>query len=327
MLRGAALLGIAGLVILGPPSPAADGAAKVARGGFLAYNPQAPSPHLIQIFRGRLRDLGYVEGPNLVIEYRSAGGDEARLPAVAAELVRSGVDVIVTAGQPGIRAALGATRTIPIVMAISGDALRTGLVPSLARPGGNLTGLSVLAPELSGKGLQILKETLPRLSRAGVLWNPENADSRANWEGTQAAARPLGLALQSLEVRAPGEFAAAFAAMSRERAGAMVVLADPLTVGHRVQIVELAARHRLPGIYFWKEFVEAGGLMSYGASFPEMWRRAAEYVDKILKGAKPADLSVEQPTRFELVINLKAAKALGLTFPQSILIRADQVIQ
>jgi putative ABC transport system substrate-binding protein len=328
ILRAAVLTG---LVILEgdtlSPTAEAQRAAKVARVGYLTASPQAPNAPLFEAFRQGLRDLGYVEGQNLAIEFRSAEGDHARLPALAAELVRERVEVIVTAGQPGIRAALGATREIPIVMAISGDALQTGLVPSLARPGGNLTGLSVLAPELSGKRLQLLKETLPRLSRVAVLWNPANQDSFVNWQATQGAAQVLGLALQSLEVRAPGESAPAFAAMSRERAGAVVVLADPLTVGNRVQIVEMAARHRLPGIYFWKEFVEAGGLMSYGPSFTEMFRRAAIYVDKILKGARPADLPVEQPMRFELVLNLKTARALGITFPPTIMIRADRMIE
>ena len=250
-IGGTAILG--GALALGYFTAPYAGAAqppKVVRVGYLGVSPQAASAHLIEAFRQGLRDLGYVEGQNLALEYRSAEGDEARLPTLATELVRNGVDIIVTAGQPAIRAARAATSTIPIVMAISGDALRTGLVPSLARPGGNITGLSILAPELSAKRLQLLNETIPRLSHVAVLWNPENPDSRVNWEGTQVAALRLGLVLQSLEVRAAGEFPAAFAAMSRQRARGVAVLADPLTVGHRVQIVELAARHRLPGVYF-----------------------------------------------------------------------------
>jgi putative ABC transport system substrate-binding protein len=274
-----------------------------------------------------LRDLGYVEGQSIVIEYRYAEGRPDRLPVLSAELVRLKGDVLVTAGRPAIRAAKEATTSIPIVMAISGDAVATGLVASLARPGANLTGLSILAPELTGKRLQLLKETVPKVSRVAVLWNPTNPDSQLNWKAAQAAGQALRVTLQSLEARDANDFEAAFATMKREHADGLFVLGDPLTVGNQVRIADLALKYRLPGICFWRQFVDAGGLMSYGPSFGDMFRRAAVYVDKILKGAKPADLPGEQPTRFELVINLKTAKALALTAPQSVLVRADQVIQ
>jgi putative ABC transport system substrate-binding protein len=300
---------------------------RVPKIGFLVPSPLSTDAIFVESFRDGLRELGYREGQSIDIELRTAEGKPERLPALTAELARLKVDIIVTSGQPAIRAAMEATSTIPIVMAISGDAVGTGLVASLARPGGNLTGLSILAPELTGKRLQLLKETVPRISRVAVLWNPTNPDSQLNWKAAQTAGQVLGLALQSLEVRDPSGFEAAFATMKREHADGLYVLGDPLTVGNRVRIVELAVKQRMPGIYFWRQFVDAGGLMSYGPSFGDMFRRAATYVDKILKGAKPADLPVEQPTRFELVINLKTAKALRLTIPQSILVRADQVIQ
>ncbi len=293
--------------------------------GLLA--PSAASPHLWDAFRAALRERGYTEGRNLTIHFRSAEGQQDRLPPLAAELVSLKVDVIVTAGQPAIRASMQATRTIPIIMAVSGDAVATGLVASLARPGGNLTGLSILAPELSGKRLQILKEIVPTLSRVAMLWNPANQDSQINARATQSAANQLGLTVLSVEARESLQLEPAFARMSDAQAGGLFVLADPFTIGQRKEIADLAARHRLPGVYFWKEFVEAGGLVSYGPSFVEMFRHTAIFVDRILKGAKPAELPVEQPTNFELAINLKAAKALGLTIPQSLLARADHVIE
>jgi putative ABC transport system substrate-binding protein len=293
--------------------------------GLLA--PSGTSPHLWDAFRDGLGERGYTEGRNLTIHFRSAEGQPERLPSLAAELVSLKVDVIVTAGQPAIRAAMQATRTIPIVMAVSGDAVATGLVANLARPGGNLTGMSILAPDLSGKRLQILKEIVPPLSRVAMLWNPANQDSQINARATQSAAKELGLTIQSVEARESSQLEAAFTAMTDARAGGLFVLADPFTIGQRKRIVDLAARHKLPDVYFWKEFVEAGGLVSYGPSFVEMFRRAAVYVDRILKGANPAGLPVEQPIKFELAINLKTAKALGLTIPQSILVRADHIMQ
>jgi putative ABC transport system substrate-binding protein len=293
--------------------------------GLLA--PSATSPHLWDAFRAGLRERGYIEGRNLTVHFRSAEGQPDRLPALAAELVALRVDVIVTAGQPAIRASVQATRAIPIVMAVSGDAVATGLVASLARPGGNLSGLSILAPELSGKRLQILKEIVPGLSRVALLWNPANQDSQINAKATQSAANELGLTVQSVEVRESRDLEPAFVRISDARADGLFVLADPFTIGHRTEIADLTKRHRLPSIYFWKEFVEAGGLVSYGPSFVEMFRHAAIYVDRILRGAKPRDLPVEQPTKFELVVNLKTAKVLSVTIPPLLLAQADKIIR
>jgi len=284
------------------------------------------SPHL-EAFRQGLRELGYTEGQHLVIETRHAAMRPALLPDLAANLVLSKVDVIVAAGDPAIYAARHATSTIPIVMVAGADPVGSGLVASLARPGGNLTGSSALSPELSGKRLQLLTEALPGVSRVAVLWNPADPAKALDVRETQAAGQALGVQLQLLEVRGPEEFESAFAAMTRDRAEALITLGDPLTVSHRMRIVDLAAKSRLPTMYDVREFVEAGGLMAYGPSLPDLFRRAAAYVDKILKGAKPGTLPVEQPMKFELIINLKTAKALGLTIPQSVLFLADQVIQ
>ncbi len=255
------------------------------------------------------------------------GGEYDRLPGLAAELVRLKVDVLLTVGDPSIRAAKEATRTIPIVMAAVKDPIVTGLVASLARPGGNITGLSIMAPELVGKQLELLKEVLPKVSRVALLWNPANASNAPQLREAEVAARALGVRLQSLEVRAPGEIAGAFAAMTRERAGAVIILVDAMLNEHRTQTVALATKSRLPAMHGIREHAETGGLMAYGASVSDMYRRAATFVDKILKGSNPADLPVEQATRFDLVINLKSAKALGLTIPQSVLLRADELIQ
>jgi putative ABC transport system substrate-binding protein len=299
---------------------------KIPRIGLLRSG--SPADPYVEAFRQGLRALGYVEGQNLIIEYRYAEGKLDRLSELAAELVRLKVDIIITSGEASIRAAKRTTRTIPIVMANSGDPVESGLVASLAQPGGNITGLSALSPELSGKALELLKETFPKLSRVAVLWNPANAAKVLDFRESQVAAKALGVQLQSLEVRSPDDFDRAFGAAMRERAEALSVRADAVvTVVHRKRIVDLTAKNRLPAIYELTEFVDAGGLMSYGPSVSDNFRRAATYVDKILKGAKPADLPVEQPTKFELVVNLKTAKALGLTMPQSILLRADQVLQ
>ncbi len=273
-----------------------------------------------------LREVGYVEGQNITIEHRSSKGRYEPLPALAADLVRLKVDVIVAAPSAQ-RAAKEATRTIPMVMA-GGDPVGSGFVASLAQPGGNITGVSsVAAPETVGKRLELLKEVIPRLSRVAVLGNPGNQAHAPALGEAKAAARSLGVQLQPLEAREPGDFEREFAAMTRERAGALLVLADGMFFAHRTRIAELAAKSRLPAMYGNREHVDAGGLMAYGASLRDAFRRAATYVDKILKGAKPGDLPVEQPTKFELVINLKTAKALGLKIPQSVLIRADEVIK
>jgi len=285
-----------------------------------------PSPHL-EAFRQGLRELGYTEGQNIVIETRHAAMRPALLPDLAANLVLSKVDVIVAAGDPAIYAARHATSTIPIVMVAGADPVGSGLVASLARPGGNLTGSSALSPELSGKRLQLLTEALPGVSRVAVLWNPADPAKALDVRETQAAGQALGVQLQLLEVRGPEEFESAFAAMTRDRAEALITLGDPLTVSHRMRIVDLAAKSRLPTMYDVREFVEAGGLMAYGPSLADLFRRAAAYVDKILKGGKPGTLPVEQPMKFELIIDLKTARALGLTLPQSVLFLADQVIQ
>jgi len=310
-----------------PFAAAAQQPAKTPRIGML--RPGSPSDRVEQIeaFRRGLRDLGYVEGQNIAIEFRFAEGREARLPDLAAELVRLKVDVIVANGTVAIRTAKQATATIPIVMATVGDPVRTGLVASLARPGGNITGSTLLGPELGAKRLQLLKEAVPKLSRVALFWNPGNPSNQLQFKDIQLGAKALGVALQSVEIRSPDGFEGAFTAISRERPNALIMTADPLHQLHAGRIIEFAARSRLPAMYQVRENVEAGGLMSYGVNVPDLYRRAATFVDKILKGAKPADLPVEQPTRFELVINLKTAKALGLMIPQSVLLRADEVIQ
>jgi putative ABC transport system substrate-binding protein len=303
--------------------------AKVRRIGFLSPSSLSDprTQRFFEAFRQGLRELGHVEGQNIAIESRWAETKYERLPGLAAELVRLKVDVIVTYAPPAIQAAKEATGTIPIVMGGIIDPIATGFVASLARPGGNITGLSLMAPELVGKQLEMLKEVVPKVSRVAILGNPANAGTAPQLREAEGAARALGVRLQPLEARDPKEIDSAFAAMTRERAGALIVLVDSMLGAHRRRIADLAAKRRLPAASGLAEFAEAGGLMAYGASGPDRFRRAATYVDKILKGAKPADLPVEQPTRFELVVNLKTAKALGLTFPQSILIRADQVIQ
>jgi putative tryptophan/tyrosine transport system substrate-binding protein len=305
---------------------AAQQPGKVYRIGVLSAGPPA-LPKTDAVFFQALRELGWIEGKNVIFEPRYAEDRLDRLPELAAELVRLNVDVIVTIGTLAPLAAKRATATIPIVMSSAGDPLGSGLVASLARPGGNVTGLSMMVPELGGKRLQMLKELLPGVSRVAILWNAANPYPAHVFRETGGAARTLGIQLQSLEVRSPGDFPSAFDAAVRQRAEALVTVEDPLTAGQRTQIVDFAAKTRLPAMYGLREFVEVGGLMSYGVHLADLRRRAAGYVDKILKGAKPADLPVEQPTKFELVINLKTAKALGLTIPPSLLQRADEVIQ
>jgi putative tryptophan/tyrosine transport system substrate-binding protein len=321
---------MAGGFLAAPLAAEAQQAAKVPRIGLLTLN-LAASPHLREALLQGLRDLGYVEGRNLVIEYRDAEGKLERFPALAAELAALKVDVIVTAGgTPAALAAKQATRTLPIVFAGVGDAVASGLVTSLARPGGNVTGLSVLAPELVGKWLELLTQAVPGVSRVAVLWQPGFLPEHTEkdiLEAADVAARALGVRVQFVEARGPEDFDRAFSDMTRARAGALTVLGSTMLFGERRRLVALAAKNRLPAVYSAREFVDAGGLMAYGANVADVFRRAATYVDKILKGAKPGDLPVEQPTKFELVINLKTAKALGLTIPQSLLGRADQVIQ
>ena len=307
----------------------AQQAAKVPRIGLLAGT-LAVGSRTVEAFRQGLRDLGYVEGRNLVIEYRDAEGKLERLPALAAELVALKVDVIVASNTPAALAAKQATRTLPIVFASAADPVTSGLVTSLARPGGNVTGLSTLAPELVGKRLEQLKQAVPGVSRVAVLWQPGALDERTEKDmlkAAEVAARALGVRLQFVEARGPADFDRAFSDMTRARAGALTVLPSAMFVNERRRLVDLAAKNRLPAVYPQREYVDAGGLMAYGANLADLFRRAATYVDKILKGAKPGDLPVEQPTKFELVINLKTANALGITIPQSVLLRADRVIE
>jgi ABC-type uncharacterized transport system substrate-binding protein len=321
------LAGTGAVLLTAPLAAEAQQTAKVPRIGYLALN---PTPHLTEAFRRGLRDLGYVEGRNLVIEYRDAEGKSERLPALAAELVALKVDVILASGTPAALATKQATKTLPIVFTAIADPVTSRLVTSLAQPGGNVTGLSVLAPELVGKSLDQLKQAVPGVSRVAALWQPGGVGERTERDmlkEAEVAARALEVRLQVVEARGPADFDRAFSKMTRARAGALTVLTSSMLFGERRRLVGLAAKNRLPAVYPWREGVDAGGLMSYGANNADLSRRAATYVDKILKGAKPGDLPVEQPTKFELVINLKTAKALGLTIPPALLQRADEVIQ
>jgi len=300
---------------------------KIPRIGYQAAASPSVVAARIEAFRQGLRKLGYVEGKNIVIEYRYAEGKLDRLPALAAELVRLNVDVIVTAGPSDTKAAKDATSTIPIVMAFDPDPVRNGFVASLARPGGNITGLSTLAPELSGKQLELLKETVPKLSRVAVLGSSAEPGNAQSLKEVELAAGTFGVKLQYLDVLSPKDIETAFQAAGKGRADAVLLLASPFAAPNRKQIADLAIKSRLPTIYFRSDFVEAGGLMSYGASQNDLDRRAATYVDKILKGRKPADLPVEQPIKFEFIINLQSAKQIGLTIPPNVLARADRVIR
>jgi len=314
-----------GALLAAPGAPAeAQQAGKVARIGVLA--PSSTMVARFSAFREALRDLGYVEGKHVVFEYRYAEGRLDRLPALAAELVRSKVDLIVTASAHGVLAAKKASKTIPIVFGAAGDPLVSGLVESLARPGGNATGLSALAPELSAKRLELLKATIPGIVRVAFIWTP-GPGADVNLRETQAAAQALGIQLQSLEVRNAKDLGGALEAARRERAQALVTAPDPVVNAEQVRIVDFVTKNRLPAIYAAPEFANAGGLMSYAPNYGDMFRRAATYADKILKGARPADLPVEQPTKFEFTVNLKAAKQIGLTIPPAVLGRADKVIE
>jgi putative ABC transport system substrate-binding protein len=283
-----------------------------------------------EAFRQGLHDLGYVEGRNLLIEYRDADGKLERLPALAAELVALKVDVIVAPNTVAALAAKQVTATVPIVFAVAADPVASGLSASLARPGGNVTGLSILAPELVGKCLEQLKQAVPGVTRVAALWQPGAYGERTDKDilkEANVAGRGLGVRLQFVEARSPTDFNRAFSEMTRARAGALSVLASTMFISERKLLVDLAAKYRLPAVYPWREFVDAGGLMAYGPNLSDLYRRGASYVNKILKGAKPADLPVEQPTKFELVVNLKTAKTLGLTIPPALLQRADQVVE
>ena len=320
---------IAGGLLAVPLAAEAQPATKTSRIGYLSptFASEPDNRRRLGALREGLRDLGYVEGQNITIESRWAEGEYGRLPDLAAELVNLKVDVIVTYAPPAIQAAKQATGTIPIVMAGIIDPVATGFVASLARPGGNITGLSLMAPELVGKQLEILKQAIRKVTRVAVLGNPANAGTSPQLRHAQEAARALKVRLQLLEARGPHDLESAFAKMTKEGAGAVVVLVDAMLIDQRTRVADLAAKHRLPSIYGLIEFVEAGGLIFYGANDASRFRRAAMFVDKILKGAKPADLPIEQPTKFELVINRKTAKALGFAIPPSLLQRADQVIE
>ena len=301
--------------------------AKVPRIGFLAATSASASASWVEALRAGLRDLGYVEGKNIAIEYRWADGKYERLPGLAAELVQLNVDVIVAATTPAVQAVQKTTTTIPIVFAAVGDPVGSGLVASLSRPRGNITGLSTLTVDVSSKYLELLRVAVPKLSRVAVLVNPDHPLHPVFLKQVQAAAKAVGVKVSLVEAQTGSQIEAPFGAMTRERAGALIVLPDPFFLTQAPRIAEFAAKNRLPTMFWTRELVEAGGLMSYGQNLAEHFRRAAYYVDKILKGAKPADLPVEQSTKFELVINRKTAKAIGLTIPQELLLRADRVIE
>jgi putative tryptophan/tyrosine transport system substrate-binding protein len=326
MDRRAFVSGITLGLLAAPLAAEAQQATKIHRIGFLSPSSSA-DPSILDAFREGLREVGYVEGQNITIASRWAEGKYDRLPGLAAQLVGLKVDIIVATAVPAIRAAKEATRTIPIIMAVVVDPMATGLVASLARPGGNITGLSSMAPQMTGKQLEMLKEVVPKASLVAVLWNPANAGNAPQIQQAQDAARALGVRLQPLGARGSSEIDSAFATMTSTQSGAVIVLVDAMLLDHRTQIADLAAQRRLPAVYGLRDHAAAGGLMAYGPNRLDIVRRAATFVDKILKGAKPGDLPVEQPTKFELIINLKTAKALGLTIPPSLLQRADQVIE
>ena len=325
--KWAGLFAIALTFAFGGVVAQAQPSSKVPRIGYLTIASAASQAVRTEAFRNGLRELGYVEGNNIVIESRSADEKLDRLAALAAELVRLKVNVIVTVGPVSTRAAKQATTTIPIVMAQDTDPVANGYVASLARPGRNITGLSTLAPEISGKQLELLKEIVPKLSRVAVLGTSTRPGNAQSLKETELAARAVGVKVQYLEVRDAKDIETTFQAARKGRADAILVLGGAVLNSHRSQVIELAAKSQLPAIYAVMEFVEDGGLMTYGVSLTDLYRRAATYVDKILKGVKPADLPVEQPTKFEFIVNLKAAKQIGLTIPPNVLARADKVIR
>ena len=317
--------GVAGGLVATPFAARAQQLGKIYRIGLLETIPAAQNAANLDALRKGLRDLGYVEGRNLIIEYRSAEGRAERFPDLASELVRLKVDLIVTRGTPAAIAAKNATRTIPLLMATMGDP--RAIVTSFAHPGGNITGVTTFSTELTAKRIELLKEMVPNLSRVALLHNMGNPAAPPEWEEVKIAARLLGLRSELLDVRSQGDLDRAFELAARQQVDALVIGADGLTQMHQQIIVDLLARSRLPAAYPAREFVEAGGLMAYAVNYPDLYFRFASFVDKIFKGAKPGELPVEQPTKFELVINLKAARALGLTIPQSVLVRADELIQ
>jgi putative ABC transport system substrate-binding protein len=317
--------GVARGLLAAPLAARAQQAGKVYRIGILEAITASQNAANLDALRKGLRDLGYVEGRNLILEYRSADGRAERFPDLASELARLKVDLIVTRGTPAARAAKNATETIPLVMATMGDP--RPIVASFAQPGGNITGVTTFSTELTAKRIELLKELVPNLSRVGLLHNMGNPAVPPEWEETKSAARSLGLQAELLDVRSQDDLGRAFEMAVRRHVDALVIGADGLTQMHQQTIVDLVARNRLPTAYPAREFVEAGGLVAYAVNYPDLYFRLASYVDKIFKGAKPGELPVEQPTKFELVINLKTAKALGLTIPQSLLLRADEVIQ
>ena len=321
--RRAFIGGLAGGIVVAPLAAEAQQAGKVWRIGLISVTRGTGE----EAFFERLRELGYVAGQNLVTERRYSEGRAERFPEFAAELVRLKVDIIIVSTTPAALAIKSATKTIPIVFPTAIDPVGAGVVASLARPGGNITGLTTQAPDLVAKRLQLLKEAIPRLSRIAVLWNAANPANARPWREAQDAARALGVTLQSRAVRGPTDFERVFAAMARERPDGLLLIVDGLTAQHGKQIADFVTQKRIPSMLELPELTAAGGLMSYGPSTVDLWARAAVLVDKILKGAKPADLPVEQPSKFKLVINLKTAKALGLTIPPSLLQRADQVIE
>ena len=325
--KWAGFLALLGLLVWWMGMAEAQQTKKVPRIGFLTLGSPSPASRNLEAFRQGLRDLGYIEGQNITVDYRWGDGREERLPDMMAEAVRLKPDVIVTSGTPGVLAAKNATRTIPIVMTHSSDAVRDGLVASLARPGGNVTGLSIFVPELTGKRLELLKETVSKLSRVATIWNTANPGNTPLLKDMEVAARELGLKLQSVGVRNSDDLEGAFATIARSKAGALNVLSDSFMAINRTLITGLALKSRLPSIFPSDAYIQAGGLMSYGPNLPATFHRAAVFVDKILKGAKPADLPVEQPTKFEFFINLKTAKQIGLTIPPNVLARADKVIK
>jgi len=325
--RLTAVMMLALALLAAPLAAEAQHAGKVYRVGFLS--PFAPSDAAPwhEAFRQGLRALGWVEGQNISIEYRYAEGRNDRLPDLATELVRLGVDIIVVSIQTDALAAKRATRTIPIVVASAGDPVAGGLVENLRRPGGNITGLTQMAPELAGKRLELLKEVVPKLTRVAVLWNPKGTTSPLAWKESQFPARALGLKLHSLEARSPNDLDKALKDATTAGAGTLAIMPDPLFAGNLKRIADLSIKMRLPSIFHLREFADHGGLMAYGPDRSDMFRRAATYVDKILKGARPEELPIEQPTKFELVVNLRTAKALRLTIPPSLLQRADHVVE
>lgn len=317
---------VAALLVAAFPVVAQQGA-KTPRVGILFYGFPPASEPAPRAFVDGLRGLGWVEGQNVLLEWRYAEGRTDRYPALAADLITLKVDALVAMSTPAALAAKQATTTIPTIAVAVSDPVGSGLVASLAKPGGNITGLSLLAPELSAKRLDLFKQAMPKLTRAAVLWNTANAGMVLRFRETEAASRALGVAIDSVGVRGPGDFEDAFATISKHRPDALLVLADTVTIAHRRRTIEFAAANRLPAIYEVRDFTDDGGLMSYGISMPEHFRRAAIFVDKVLRGLKPADLPVEQPSKFELVINMKTAKTLGLTIAPAVLLRADHIIE